>query len=34
VGVDRTDAIQRTGEIQMHPVLLTCVIAGAGLCLS
>ena len=30
-GVDRTDAILRTGEIQMRPVLMTCVIAGVGL---
>src|SRR5215467_1304569 len=30
-GVDRTDAILRTGELQMRPVLMTCVIAGVGL---
>src|SRR5262249_11867705 len=30
-GVDRTEAILRTGEIQMRPVLMTCVIAGIGL---
>ena len=30
-GVDRIDAILRTGEIQMRPVLMTCVIAGVGL---
>jgi cobalt-zinc-cadmium resistance protein CzcA len=30
-GADRTDAILRTGEIQMRPVLMTCVIAGVGL---
>src|SRR5712691_506744 len=30
-GVDRTDAILRTGDIQMRPVLMTCVIAGVGL---
>jgi len=29
--VDWTDAILRTGEIQMRPVLMTCVIAGVGL---
>jgi cobalt-zinc-cadmium resistance protein CzcA len=30
-GLDRIDAILRTGEIQMRPVLMTCVIAGVGL---
>src|SRR5215468_6293407 len=30
-GVDRTEAILRTGELQMRPVLMTCVIAGVGL---
>src|SRR3954468_3608383 len=30
-GVERTDAIVRTGETQMRPVLMTCVIAGVGL---
>jgi heavy metal efflux system protein len=30
-GVNRPDAILRTGEIQMRPVLMTCVIAGVGL---
>jgi len=30
-GVDRTAAILRTGELQMRPVLMTCVIAGVGL---
>ena len=30
-GADRIDAILRTGEIQMRPVLMTCVIAGVGL---
>ena len=30
-GVDRTAAILRTGETQMRPVLMTCVIAGVGL---
>src|SRR5262249_19309341 len=30
-GVDGTAAILRTGELQMRPVLMTCVIAGVGL---
>ena len=30
-GADRIDAILRTGEIQMRPVLMTCLIAGVGL---
>jgi len=30
-GVERTAAILRTGELQMRPVLMTCVIAGVGL---
>src|SRR6267378_3246574 len=30
-GVDRTTAVLRTGELQMRPVLMTCVVAGAGL---
>jgi heavy metal efflux system protein len=30
-GVPRTDAILRTGEAQMRPVLMTCLIAGVGL---
>jgi len=30
-GVDRTTAVLRTGELQMRPVLMTCIIAGAGL---
>jgi len=30
-GLDRTRAVLRTGELQMRPVLMTCVIAGAGL---
>jgi heavy metal efflux system protein len=30
-GVDRTTAVLRTGELQMRPVLMTCVIAGVGL---
>jgi len=29
--VERTTAILRTGELQMRPVLMTCVIAGVGL---
>ena len=29
-GVERTAAILRTGELQMRPVLMTCVIAGVG----
>ena len=31
VGVERSAAILRTGELQMRPVLMTCVIAGIGL---
>jgi cobalt-zinc-cadmium resistance protein CzcA len=31
VGVDRTAAILRTGELQMRPVAMTCVIACVGL---
>src|SRR5258708_20014498 len=31
VGVERTAAILRTGDLQMRPVLMTCVIAGVGL---
>ena len=31
VGMERTAAILRTGELQMRPVLMTCVIAGVGL---
>jgi cobalt-zinc-cadmium resistance protein CzcA len=30
-GLDRARAIVRTGELQMRPVLMTCVIAGVGL---
>src|SRR5204863_10209276 len=30
-GVDRNIAVLRTGELQMRPVLMTCVIAGVGL---
>jgi cobalt-zinc-cadmium resistance protein CzcA len=30
-GVERTTAILRTGDLQMRPVLMTCVIAGVGL---
>src|SRR5215510_6122434 len=30
-GMDRRAAILRTGELQMRPVLMTCVIAGIGL---
>jgi cobalt-zinc-cadmium resistance protein CzcA len=30
-GVDRTTAVLRTGELQMRPVIMTCVIAGVGL---
>jgi cobalt-zinc-cadmium resistance protein CzcA len=30
-GMDRTRAVLRTGELQMRPVLMTCVIAGVGL---
>jgi cobalt-zinc-cadmium resistance protein CzcA len=30
-GLDRTVAILRTGELQVRPVLMTCVIAGVGL---
>src|SRR5262249_46711223 len=30
-GLDRNEAILRTGELQMRPVLMTCVIAGVGL---
>src|SRR5262249_54352855 len=29
--LDRRTAILRTGELQMRPVLMTCVIAGIGL---
>src|SRR5215467_3003312 len=30
-GLDRASAVLRTGELQMRPVLMTCVIAGIGL---
>src|SRR5262245_32366629 len=30
-GMDRTSAILRAGELQLRPVLMTCVIAGVGL---
>jgi heavy metal efflux system protein len=30
-GLERTTALLRTGELQMRPVLMTCVIAGVGL---
>ena len=30
-GVDRATAVLRTGEQQMRPVLMTCIIAGVGL---
>jgi cobalt-zinc-cadmium resistance protein CzcA len=30
-GVDRASAILRTGETQMRPVLMTCIIAAVGL---
>src|SRR5215467_14055222 len=30
-GFDRTTAVLRTGELQMRPVMMTCVIAGVGL---
>ncbi len=30
-GLDRGSAILKAGELQMRPVLMTCVIAGAGL---
>jgi cobalt-zinc-cadmium resistance protein CzcA len=30
-GLDRMAAVVRTGELQMRPVLMTCVIAGVGL---
>lgn len=30
-GVERTEAILRAGELQMRPVVMTCVIAGIGL---
>jgi cobalt-zinc-cadmium resistance protein CzcA len=30
-GYDRASAVLRTGELQLRPVLMTCVIAGIGL---
>jgi cobalt-zinc-cadmium resistance protein CzcA len=30
-GLDRVTAVLRTGELQMRPVLMTCIIAGVGL---
>jgi cobalt-zinc-cadmium resistance protein CzcA len=30
-GYDRISAVIRTGELQMRPVLMTCVVAGIGL---
>jgi cobalt-zinc-cadmium resistance protein CzcA len=30
-GLDRTTAVLRTGELQLRPVLMTCIIAGVGL---
>ena len=30
-GMDRVGAVLRAGELQMRPVLMTCVIAGVGL---
>jgi heavy metal efflux system protein len=30
-GLDRTKAVLRAGELQIRPVLMTCVIAGVGL---
>jgi len=30
-GLERTKAVLRTGELQMRPVIMTCVIAGVGL---
>jgi cobalt-zinc-cadmium resistance protein CzcA len=30
-GLDRTRAVIRTGELQIRPVIMTCVIAGVGL---
>jgi heavy metal efflux system protein len=31
LGVERGAAILRTGELQLRPVLMTCVVAGIGL---
>ena len=30
-GMERRNAVLRAGELQMRPVLMTCVIAGVGL---
>jgi cobalt-zinc-cadmium resistance protein CzcA len=30
-GLNREDAVLRTGELQIRPVLMTCIIAGVGL---
>ncbi|MGH6702479.1 MAG: efflux RND transporter permease subunit, partial [Bradyrhizobium sp.] len=30
-GLDRINAVIRTGELQLRPVLMTCVVAGVGL---
>ncbi|MBN9048501.1 MAG: efflux RND transporter permease subunit [Rhizobiales bacterium] len=30
-GLDRARAVVRTGELQMRPVIMTCIIAGVGL---
>jgi cobalt-zinc-cadmium resistance protein CzcA len=30
-GMERGKAILRTGELQLRPVLMTCVVAGIGL---
>jgi cobalt-zinc-cadmium resistance protein CzcA len=30
-GMDRATAVLRAGELQMRPVLMTCIIAGIGL---
>jgi cobalt-zinc-cadmium resistance protein CzcA len=30
-GYERTHAVKRTGELQIRPVIMTCVIAGVGL---
>ena len=30
-GVDRITAVLRTGELQMRPVMMTCVVTGVGL---
>jgi len=31
IGMDRFNAVLRAGELQMRPVLMTCIIAGMGL---